>query len=106
MHRLWKIIVLLVIISPVGLILPYMFKAGSAWGEWSSEEIKELVGYIPAGLEKLSSLWNPILPDYNFKGWEERSILHQSIAYIVSGLIGVAIVSAVTILIGRLISRR
>jgi hypothetical protein len=106
MHKLWEVIILLVILSPLGIIVPYLVKAGSAWGEWGPEEIKNLIGYVPAGLERLSSLWNPILPDYNFKGWEEKPLLHQSVAYIVSGFIGVFIVGGVAMLIGRLISRR
>ncbi|MGB9681433.1 MAG: PDGLE domain-containing protein [bacterium] len=106
MHRLWKIIILLVILSPLGIIIPYLVKAGSAWGEWGPDEIKELIGYVPAGLERLSSLGRPLLPDYNLKGWEGKPLTYQSIGYIISGLIGVGIVAGVAFLIGRALSRR
>jgi cobalt/nickel transport protein len=106
MRRLWKVIILLVILSPLGIIVPYLLKAGSAWGEWGPDEIKELVGYIPAGLERLSSLGRPLFPDYNLKGWEEKPLIHQSLAYIISGFVGVVIVAGVTFLIGRVLSRR
>jgi len=106
MRRLWKVIILLIILSPLGIIIPYFLRAGSAWGEWGPEKVKELIGYIPTGLEKLSSLGRPLLPDYNFKGWEEKPLIHQSFSYIVSGFIGVSIVVGITFLIGKVFSRR
>jgi len=52
-NKLWVGMGILVLISPLGLLLPERFKAGDAWGEWGTDGIKELVGYIPQGLEKL-----------------------------------------------------
>ena len=69
-------------LSPLGLLLPAHFKAGSAWGEWGADEMQKLVGYVPKGLEKLSSLWNAPMPDYAFKGWEEKPVATLSFAYI------------------------
>jgi len=106
MHRLWEVIILLVILSPLGIIIPYFLKAGSAWGEWGPEELKELIGYVPTGLERLSSLGKPLFPDYNFKGWEEMPLIHQSISYIVTGFIGIGIVAGITFLLGKILSRR
>lgn len=106
MHRLWKVIILLVILSPLGIVVPYLLNAGSAWGEWGPEEIKELIGYVPSGLEKLSDLGKPLFPDYNLKGWEEKSLTYQSIGYIISGLVGIGIVVGVTLLLGKVLSRR
>jgi hypothetical protein len=82
--KLWLGIGILVILSPLGLLLPEYFKAGDAWGEWGPDTLKELVGYIPQGFEKLSGLWNAPLPDYVFKGWEESGLGGLSIAYIAS----------------------
>lgn len=105
MRKLWKIIIILVIASPLGIILPYIFNAGEAWGEWGPKEIKELIGYVPQGLEKLSNLSKPLFPDYNLKIWEEGGLLEQSIGYIITGLIGVGIVSLVAYFLGRLALR-
>ena len=55
-------LVVLIILSPLGVILPEHFKAGSAWGEWGSDEMQKLVGYVPTGLAKLSGLWSAPLP--------------------------------------------
>ena len=97
---------ILIILSPIGLILPDRFKAGSAWGEWGSDEMKELVGYIPQGLEKLGSLWNAPMPDYAFKGWEEKGLGHLSFSYIVSAVVGIALIAIVIFLIGKLLVKK
>ena len=61
--KLWIGIGLLAILSPIGLLLPAHFNAGAAWGEWGKDEIQKLVGYIPEGLNKLTSFWRAPLPD-------------------------------------------
>lgn len=99
--KLWIAIVVLIILSPLGLIFPEHFKAGSAWGEWGIDEIQKLVGYVPKGLEKLSSVWNAPIPDYAFKGWEEKGLPHLGLAYIISAAIGVLAVVLTIILIGK-----
>jgi hypothetical protein len=33
-NKLWILIAILVILTPVGIILPAYFKSGPAWGEW------------------------------------------------------------------------
>jgi cobalt/nickel transport protein len=104
--KLWIGLGILVVLSPLGLILPNHFKAGSAWGEWGSDEMKDLVGYIPQGLEKLSSLWNAPLADYAFKGWEEKGLSDLSMAYIVSAVVGIAITVIAIFFIGKLLARK
>jgi len=104
--KLWIGLGILIILSPIGLILPDRFKAGSAWGEWGIDEMKDLVGYIPQGLEKLSSLWKAPLPDYAFNGWEEKGLSHLSLAYIVSAVAGMAITVIAVFFIGKLLAKK
>jgi hypothetical protein len=104
--KLWIGLAALIILSPLGLIFPDRFHAGSAWGEWGADEMTKLVGYVPTGLEKLSSLWNAPMPDYAFKGWEEKGMTHLGLAYIISALLGVAIIIAAMFLIGKLLARK
>lgn len=104
--KLWIFLGVLVLLSPLGLILPDHFKAGAAWGEWGGDEVKELVGYIPAGLEKLGSLWNSPIPDYAFKGWEEKGLTHLSFAYIFSAILGSALVILAVWLMGKLLVKQ
>jgi len=103
--KFWIGIAVLIVLSPLGLILPEHFKAGSAWGEWGADEMQKLVGYVPKGLEKLSSLWNAPMPDYAFKGWEEKGLPHLSFAYIVSAILGIVVIAVVVLFIGKILSR-
>ena len=96
----------LIVLSPLGLLLPKHFKAGSAWGEWGADEMRQLVGYIPKGLEKLSNLWSAPIPDYAFKGWEGKSWLSLSLVYVFSAVLGVLICVGVALLLGKFLSKK
>jgi len=104
--KLWMGILLLALFAPLGLLLPEYFKAGSAWGEWGAEDIHKLVGYIPKGLAKLSSLWNAPIPDYAFKSSQEKGMLQLSFGYIISAIIGVAVTIIVVLLIGKKLAKK
>lgn len=104
--KFWIGIMVLIVLSPLGLILPEHFKAGSAWGEWGADEMQKLVGYVPKGLEKLSALWNAPMPDYAFKGWEEKGLSHLSLAYIISAIVGIGIIVLVVLVIGKLLTKK
>lgn len=104
--RFWIGIGVLILVSPLGLILPERFKAGDAWGEWSSARIQELVGYVPAGLKKLSGAWKAPLPDYALNGWEEKGLPHLSLAYILSAIAGVGVILAIVFLIGKILAKK
>jgi len=104
--KLWIGIGILIAFSPLGLLLPEHFKAGDAWGEWGIDSIKELVGYIPRGLEKLSSIWSAPIPDYAFKGNEEKGLGFLSISYVLSAAVGIAAVAVIALAIGRILARK
>jgi len=103
--KCWIGLAVLAALSPLGLILPERFKAGSAWGEWGAPDMQKLVGYIPQGLEKLSSLWSAPIPDYAFKGWEEKPLASLSLAYILSAVIGILLCVGVVLILGKLLSK-
>ena len=94
--KLWILIAILAILTPIGLIIPEYFKAGSAWGEWGSGEIKKLVGYAPKGLEKLSDIWAAAIPGYGT----------SKMSYILSAILGIIIVMGLTFLIGRFLGKK
>lgn len=104
--KLWIGLLVLIVLSPLGLIIPARFQAGSAWGEWGADEMTKLVGYVPKGLEHLSSLWSAPMPDYAFKGWEEKGLAHLSFAYIISAILGTVIIFLGVLLIGKLLARK
>ena len=95
---------ILTLLTPAGILLPMVFNAGDAWGEWSAQTVKELVGYVPQGLAKYMDVWKAPLSDYTINTGD-ISIVHQSGFYIVSGIIGATITYVVMLLISRLIVR-
>ncbi len=105
-NELWLGLGVLVILSPLGLILPEYFKAGSAWGEWGVDEIQKLAGYIPKGLDKFSHFWSAPLPNYAFREGEGESILVLGLSYILSAVIGVLICIGVVFILGKLLSKK
>ena len=108
MNKLQKkilvILLLLCLLTPIGILLPAFFNTGDAWGEWSAQTVKELVGYVPKGLAKYSDLWKAPLPDYSVNR-EDSSIVHRSGYYLVSGIIGATITYIVMLIICRFIIR-
>lgn len=93
-----KGLVILIILAPLGLLA-----VGETFGEWSNEEIHEKLGFVPAGLERLSSLWGAPLPDYAFP--DDESQTGAIAAYILSGIIGVAICGGLLYYVGRRIAK-
>ena len=104
--KLWIFIAILIVLAPVGLILPEYLKSGAAWGEWSSDEIKNIIGYIPRGIAVLSTLWNSPMPGYAFKNSRNNALPASRVEYILSAAIGVLIILAIMLLIGRFLQKR
>jgi len=105
-RRLWIIVALLAVLTPLGLWLPQRLGAGDAWGEWSAEDLAKQVGFVPTGLARLAGLWRAPAPDYAPPGWEERPLLAQGVAYVLSALVGLAVCAGSIWVLGRLLARR
>jgi hypothetical protein len=103
--KLWIGIAILALLSPLGLIIPALFGAGGAWGEWGLEEIKKLVGYIPEGMQKLAELWKSPLPDYTVPG-QKQGLAHESLGYILTAVIGIAITAGLAYVLAKLLGRK
>lgn len=106
MNKLQKkiliVLIILCLLTPVGILLPMFFNAGDAWGEWSAETLKELIGYVPHGLAKYTKMWKAPLPDYTVNS-KDVSVVHQSGYYLVSGIIGATIAYVAMLLLSKLI---
>ncbi|HET6420217.1 MAG TPA: PDGLE domain-containing protein [Geobacteraceae bacterium] len=100
--KMWIGLAVLALLSPIGLILPDKFKAGSAWGEWGADEIEKMLGYVPQGMKKLAEMWQAPMPDYAFKGWDKLGLGMQSLAYVVSAVLGIAVIVAIIMLLGKI----
>jgi cobalt/nickel transport system permease protein len=92
--KLWVVwsaaLVLLAFATPLGLLA-----AGTAWGEWGADELEEMLGYVPKGLEGLGNFWKAPIPDYAVPGVGDIP------GYILSALLGLLIVGVLVWLIGR-----
>ena len=97
-------LLILCLITPIGILLPAYFDAGDAWGEWSAETVKELVGYVPRGLAKYSEVWKAPMSDYTVND-NDKSVVHKSGYYIVSGILGATLTFLATLIISRIIVR-
>ncbi|MEW5979260.1 MAG: PDGLE domain-containing protein [Acidobacteriota bacterium] len=98
-RKLWLGLGALVLLSPLGLILPAMLNGGSAWGEWTADELRQTLGFAPEQLQKLESLWTALLPDYTLPGVE--GAWQTGLSYILSGALGVGLVAAICLGLGR-----
>jgi len=82
------------ILSPIGLLA-----SGDAWGEWGSETIKEMIGFIPEGFARFSDIWHAPFPDYTVAGTGDY------VGYILSALGGMLLVMLATWVVGKLLSK-
>ena len=90
-------IAIMVVLTPIGLLAP-----GGAFGEDDPADLnlKDLgLSAIPAGLEKYNGWWShTLLGGYGFNSGD-----HPNIGYIVSALVGIAVIALAIFIIGKLI---
>jgi energy-coupling factor transporter transmembrane protein EcfT len=91
---LWVGLAALVALVPLGALA-----RGTAWGEWSAEELRATLGYAPAGLSQLSGVWRAAIPDY-----ATPSVGNESLSYLLAGVLGVAVVLGAAWVVGRVLA--
>jgi hypothetical protein len=101
----WVALLVMAALSPIGLYLPELLRAGSAWGEWGLEEVRQMIGYTPSGMERLSDLWKAPIPDYALPGQEEAPLAHRSLSYVLSAVLGVALCGGGTYVLTRWLTK-
>jgi cobalt/nickel transport system permease protein len=93
---LWGALGVLALVTPIGLLA-----SGTAWGEWGVTELKDMgLGSIPSGLERFTDWWPAPVPDYGLPR------MGAVIGYILSALIGLALVASLLWLAGRILIRK
>jgi cobalt/nickel transport system permease protein len=78
---LWLGLAIIALLTPLGLLA-----AGTAWGEWGTGELKDVIGYVPEGLERLEGLWSSPMPDYSLPFTGEMT------GYILAAVAGIGLV--------------
>lgn len=82
LRPVWLTIAILMILAPLGILA-----TGTAWGEWSPEELAKHSAHVaPFGLQRLSSVWTAPFPEY-----APSFIKSPSFGYMLSALFGVGI---------------
>ena len=93
---LWAGLGALILLTPIGVLA-----SGTAWGEWSTEEVQTRIGYVPSGFEKVGALWKSVMPDYTTPG-----VSNTVLGYLISAVVGVIVVVLVAWGAGALLTRR
>lgn len=96
---------LLVLLTPIGILLPHYFKSDGAWGEWSVDALEKLTGYVPEGMKKQADVYVAPIADYDM-GKPSNSLVRQSYTYVLSGVIGVGIIVLLTFAATKLIKKQ
>lgn len=97
---------MMALLAPLGTVLPQIIKAGTAWGEWGIDEVRERIGYAPAGMEEGKDAWKPPMPEYGVPGGEDASLPRRGMRYLLSACLGVLLCAGMTYLIVRLLAGR
>jgi cobalt/nickel transport system permease protein len=102
--RVGTAFVAIAVVAPLGLIAP-----GFAYGEGSTEDVKAAFGYVPSGLQDLSSVFSAPLSGYNvplpFFSAGNAPLWHAAIGYEIAGIVGMLAVGGVVYAIARVLRR-
>ena len=92
---------LIILLVPLGLLA-----SASAYGEWDAEEMQAKVGYVPSGLHEYQGVWSAPFSGYTTPLVPSNATFFQeSVAYILSAVIGVAMIFVVVFAL-RILNRR
>lgn len=86
-RTLWLALAVLAVLTPLGLVVPALLGGGTAWGEWSAEELQRSLGYVPAGMQRLGEAWTSLMPDYALPG--VSGMLGESLGYVLAAVVGI-----------------
>ncbi len=103
-RRLWIGIGILVLLSPLGLLIPRYFGAKGAWGEWGLDQIEKLAGFVPEGMKRIAHIWRAPMTDYTVPG--QGSGLGGGLGYLLAGLLGVGATAGLMYLVTKMIIRK
>ena len=96
--KYWYALTALIIFTPLGLLAQ-----GNAYGEWSGNELKSKIGYIPEGMTRFGDRWKALLPDYSIPGWNS-TFYNSSLGYIFCAIVALVIILTITAIISLMIN--
>ncbi len=92
-RKLWLGLGALIFFAPIGLLA-----SGTAFGEWSLDEMKGRLGFIPEGMVRYGDKWQALIPDYSIPGFD--GFASSALIYILAAILGLILILAVTWIIG------
>lgn len=94
------------LLTPIGLYLPEVLKAGAAWGEWGVGEVRKRIGYAPKEMERSAETWKAPIPGY--APTEDLGVprRERSLRYILSAFLGSAACGGAAYLLARRLTRQ
>ncbi|WP_297440840.1 PDGLE domain-containing protein [Sulfurimonas sp.] len=79
-RKVYIVLLTMIVLVPLGLITD-----ASAWGEWENEYYKNVLGFVPKGIENAEGM-KPLIPDYSIVG------VNETIGYYLSAIIGLVLI--------------
>jgi cobalt/nickel transport system permease protein len=99
LHVALGAVAIMILLTPIGLLAP-----GGAFGEDAPEDLdlaKYHLSAIPTGLEKWNGFWHHAV----FNGYDFTDDAHPTVGYLVSAVVGIAVIGAVVFLVTFAVSR-
>jgi cobalt/nickel transport system permease protein len=99
--RFAMILAAMLILVPLGVLLPSWAGSGTAWGEWSAGETARRANLtqVPPGMSRNADSWNAPVSDYAFRKPVEP--LDQSTQYMGAALLGMFLTGGCFILLHK-----
>jgi cobalt/nickel transport system permease protein len=111
LRPLWLGLALMMVLTPLGLLA-----TASAWGEWGTQDLKNAAAReqiaaasgnvappaaVPAGLEKLSTVWTAPMPEY-----APRFLKSERLGYVCSAMFGTGLIMTAWLGLGWMMRAR
>ena len=95
--KLFILLGVLIALVPLGLLTD-----APAWGEWESSYFKEVLGFVPQGIEKVENTIHLkfLLPDYSLPG------ANDVVGYYISAVVGAVLIFVLYYLIYVMVKRK
>ncbi|MCM2358536.1 MAG: cobalt transporter CbiM [Geobacteraceae bacterium] len=102
LQRLRSGLGVLALLSPLGVIVPWLAGAGTTWGEWGAAELGGLTGFVPEGVERLGRVWRAPLGDFLLADPDRGGVVLASLASLLAAALGIALLVICARVCGRL----
>ncbi|CAA7603272.1 Cobalt uptake substrate-specific transmembrane region [Acididesulfobacillus acetoxydans] len=101
--RLRKYVIGLLVIAvftPLGLLA-----SGTAWGEWGGKDLKEKLGFVPAGMQKFGDFWkHALLKGYGIAGYD-HTFWQQALGYLLSAFVGLLLIGLIAFIVQHFVRK-